>query len=95
MMGNAVKVGDIGSAHDGFHPSPILAGSATVKVDGVPAARKGDPLAPHVKPKHPPHPRFISGGSSSVFIDGQPAARNGDKVGCGGTVKGGGTVNIG
>jgi uncharacterized Zn-binding protein involved in type VI secretion len=52
-------------------------------------------LYPHVKPKHPPHPRFISGGSSTVFIDGQPAARNGDKVGCGGTVKGGGTVNIG
>lgn len=40
-MGNAVKVGDIGTAHDGFHPSPILAGSGTVKVDGVPAARKG------------------------------------------------------
>ena len=45
MMGNAVKVGYIGSAHDGFHPSPILAGSATVKVDGIPAARKGDPLS--------------------------------------------------
>ena len=94
-MGNAVKVGDIGTAHDGFHPSPILAGSRTVKVDGVPAARKGDPLALHSKPKHPPHPRAISEGSNSVFMDGQPAARSGDAVGCGGKVQGGGTVNIG
>lgn len=46
-MGNAVKVGDIGSDHDGFHPTPVLAGSGTVKVDGIPAARQGDPLAPH------------------------------------------------
>jgi uncharacterized Zn-binding protein involved in type VI secretion len=95
MMGNAVKVGDIGSDHDGFHPTPVLAGSGTVKVDGVPAAREGDPLAPHSKPKHPPHPRSISAGSSSVFIDGKAAARSGDAVGCGGTVEGGGTVNIG
>ncbi|MUK48400.1 type VI secretion system PAAR protein [Aliivibrio fischeri] len=94
-MGNAVKVGDIGSDHDGFHPTPVLAGSGTVKVDGIPAARQGDPLAPHSKPKHPPHPRTISAGSSSVFIDGKPAARDGDAIGCGGTLKGGGTVNIG
>jgi len=55
----------------------------------------GDLLAPHDKPKHPPHPRKIAGGSGTVFIDGLPAARTGDAIDCGGVVIGGGTVNIG
>ncbi|EOF6284799.1 PAAR domain-containing protein, partial [Salmonella enterica] len=50
-------------------------GSPTVSIDGLPAARQGDPLTPHSKPEHPPHPRKIAGGSSTVFIDGKPAAR--------------------
>ncbi|MGF1868437.1 type VI secretion system PAAR protein [Photobacterium indicum] len=94
-MGNAVKVGDIGTDHDGFPPTAITAGSNTVKVDGIPAARKGDPLDAHNKPKHPLHPRTITGGSSSVFIDGKSAARSGDAVDCGGVLLGGGTINIG
>ncbi|MFY4336349.1 PAAR domain-containing protein [Escherichia coli] len=64
-------------------------------IDGLPAARQGDPLTPHAKPKHPPHPRKIARGSSTVFIDGLPAARTGDAIDCGGVVIGGGTVNIG
>ncbi|RJG37160.1 type VI secretion system PAAR protein [Motilimonas pumila] len=94
-MGNAAKLGDIGTAHDGFPPTPITAGSGTVKVDGIPLARKGDPLAPHSKPKHPPHGRSISGGSGTVFADGKPVAKTGDGVSCGGVVIGGGTVNVG
>ncbi|WP_261887487.1 type VI secretion system PAAR protein [Vibrio aerogenes] len=94
-MGNAVKVGNIGSDHDGFPPTPVTAGSPTVKFDGIPAARVGDPLAPHSKPKHPPHPRSISSGSSTVMIDGKPASMTGCSVSCGGTLIGGGTVNIG
>ena len=50
----AVKVGDIGTDHDGFPPTPVTAGSPDVFIDGMPAARVGDPLAPHSKPKHPP-----------------------------------------
>lgn len=94
-MGNAVKVGDIGSDHDGFFPTPVVSGSGTVKGDGIPLARVGDPLLPHIKPQHPPHGRSIKAGSSTVFIDGKAAARSGDAVDCGGTVSGGGTVNIG
>ncbi|MBV7298324.1 type VI secretion system PAAR protein [Enterovibrio paralichthyis] len=94
-MGNAVVLGDIGTAHDGYHPSPVTSGSPNVKIDGKPVARQGDSLAPHVKPKSPPHGRSISGGSSSVFANGKPVARTGDAVGCGGVVIGGGTVNIG
>ncbi len=94
-MPKGALVGDIGSGHDGFPPTPITAGSSTVKIDGRSVARQGDPLAPHSKPKHPPHSRTISEGSSTVMIDGKPAARVGDGISCGGTIVGGSTVNIG
>ncbi|KFX03033.1 PAAR repeat-containing protein [Pectobacterium betavasculorum] len=88
-MGNAVKVGDSDTGHGSHPPTPVVAGSSTVKVDGQPLARQGDPLAPHG------HDRSISSGSSSVLVDGKPAARSGDGVSCGGVVIGGGTVTIG
>ncbi|SHO56146.1 PAAR motif protein [Vibrio quintilis] len=94
-MGNAVKVGDIGTDHDGFPPTPVTAGSPDVNFDGIPAARVDDPLAAHAKPKHPPHGRKISSGSSTVFINNNPAALTGGSVDCGGVTIGGGTVNIG
>ncbi|MFH0258797.1 type VI secretion system PAAR protein [Vibrio rumoiensis] len=94
-MPKAALVGDLGSDHDGFPPTSITAGSSTVKIDGIPVARQGDPLAPHDKPKNPPHPRMIKGGSSTVMIDGKPAARVGDAVDCGGVIIGGSSVNIG
>ncbi|EKO3419888.1 type VI secretion system PAAR protein [Vibrio fluvialis] len=94
-MGNGIVVGHIGSAHDGFPPTPVTAGSDSVKIDGIPAARQGDPLAPHDKPKNPAHPRSIAAGSATVMIDGKPAARAGDAVDCGGVLQGGSSVNIG
>ncbi|NGN96242.1 type VI secretion system PAAR protein [Grimontia sp. S25] len=94
-MGNAVVLGNIGTDHDGFHPSPVVAASPDVKVDGIPLARQGDALAPHDKPKSPPHGRSIAAGSPTVFANGKPVARTGDPVSCGGVVVGGGTVNIG
>jgi uncharacterized Zn-binding protein involved in type VI secretion len=94
-MGNAAKLDDIGTEHDGFPPTPIIAASPTVTIDGKPAARVGDPLQEHDKPKNPPHARSIAAGSSTVFFDGKPAARTGDPVDCGGVLIGGGTVTIG
>ena len=91
----AVKVGDIGTEHDGFHPTKVTAGSGDVFIDGVPAARVGDPLEPHDKPKHPKHGRSIATGSSTVFINGKPAALTGGAISCGGVTIGSGTVNIG
>lgn len=44
-MGNGIVVGHLGTDHDGFPPTPVTAGSATVRYDGIPAARLGDPLA--------------------------------------------------
>ncbi|KFC00872.1 uropathogenic specific protein [Trabulsiella guamensis ATCC 49490] len=91
----AAKLNDKGTEHDGYHETVITAGSATVLIDGLPAARLGDPLTPHDKPEHPPHPRKIASGSTTVFIEGIPAARSGDSVDCGGVIVGSGTVNIG
>lgn len=83
-----VLVGDIGTDHDGFPPTPVTAGSPTVLIDGKPAARLGDPLAAHSKPDSPPHPRAIAEGSGSILIDGKPAALTGHAVSCGGVVIG-------
>lgn len=91
----AAKLGDKGTKHDGYHETAITAGSPTVFVNGLPAARLGDPLTAHSKPDHPPHPRKIATGSATVFIDGLPAARAGDAIDCGGVVASVGTVNIG
>ena len=53
-MPAAGRKGDTGSGHDGFPPTPATAGSGDVYANGKPALRKGDPFAPHSKPKHPP-----------------------------------------
>src|SRR5690606_40997910 len=63
-------LGDLGTDHQGFPPTPVIAGSPDVLIDGKPVARVGDPLAPHSKPKHPPHPRAIAAGSATVLING-------------------------
>ncbi|GAA0697025.1 hypothetical protein GCM10009104_26450 [Marinobacterium maritimum] len=91
----AVRVGDIGTDHDGFPATPVISGSPDVLIDGIPAARVGDPLAPHSKPKHPPHGRSIATGSTTVLINGRPAAVTGGSISCGGVTIGGGSVNIG
>ncbi|MCP1266286.1 type VI secretion system PAAR protein [Aeromonas hydrophila] len=95
MSQKAAKVGDIGTDHDGFHPTAIISGSPDVFIDGIPAARVGDPLAPHDKPNNPPHPRSIASGSSTVFVNGKPLAITGGAVDCGGVIIGSGTVIVG
>ncbi|MFM2486086.1 type VI secretion system PAAR protein [Celerinatantimonas yamalensis] len=94
-MPKAVVVGDTGTDHNGYPPTSVTAGSGTVKIDHRPAARLGDPLAQHDKPKHPPHPRTIASGSGSVLIDGKPAAVTGSRISCGGVTIGSASVNIG
>lgn len=86
-----VLVGDMGTDHDGFPPTPVTAGSGTVTMDGKPVARVGDPLEPHDKPNHPKHPRAIAQGSGTILIDGKPAALTGHAVDCGGVVIGSGS----
>ncbi len=95
MSKKAATVGDIGTDHDGFPPTPIIEGSQDIIIDNKPAARVGDKLAPHAKPGSPPHDRSIATGSSTVFFNGKPAALTGSEVGCGGVIIGGSSVFIG
>ena len=95
MTKPAAKLGDPGTDHDGFPPTPIVSGSPDVWIDGLPAARVGDPLAPHAKPKHPPHPRQIAAGSTTVLVNGKPLALTGSAVDCGGVIIGSGSVMVG
>jgi uncharacterized Zn-binding protein involved in type VI secretion len=83
-----VLLGDLGTDHSGFPPTPVISGSPNVLIDGKPVARVGDQLAPHSKPKHPPHPRTITYGSSTVFINGLPVATTGGAISCGGVTIG-------
>lgn len=89
-MPTIILLGDSDTGHGKHGSTQVVSGSATVKVDGRPVARKGDALA-----SHGGHSRIIAGGSSSVFIDGKPAAREGDPVDCGGVLIGHSSVNIG
>ncbi|WP_330986293.1 MULTISPECIES: type VI secretion system PAAR protein [Enterobacterales] len=91
----AATISDKGIQLDGYYETAIIAGSPTVLIDNLSAARLGDPLTPHDKPEHPPHPRKIASGAGTVFIDGMPAARSSDSIDCGGVFIGDGTVNIG
>lgn len=95
MSRSMVLLGDLGSDHQGFPPTPVIAGSPDVLIDGRPAARVGDPLAPHAKPKHPQHPRTISAGSSTVTVNGKPAAVTGGAICCGGVLLGTSSVLVG
>ena len=89
--------GEIGTERHGLHPSPVIAASPDVFLDGKPVARQGDTLAPHVKPNNPPHPRSISEGIGSVLCSlrrcGKPIAMTG--TGCGGVVIGSGSGQAG
>ncbi len=95
MSKKVVLLGDLGTDHQGFPPTPVIAGSPDVLIDGKPVARVGDPLSPHSKPKHPPHPRAIAAGSATVLINGIPAAVTGSAISCGGVTIGTGSVVIG
>jgi uncharacterized Zn-binding protein involved in type VI secretion len=88
----AARLGDIGSGHAcHFPPSPAIAGSPDVFVNGLAAIRQGDPYAPHACPTcpAPPHPRALQSGSATVFINGKQAGRIGDPIDCGGAAAAG------
>ncbi|HCM1916662.1 TPA: PAAR domain-containing protein [Salmonella enterica subsp. salamae serovar 28:r:e,n,z15] len=41
-MPTAARLNDKGTRHDGYYETGIIAGSPTVFIDGLPAARTGD-----------------------------------------------------
>jgi len=48
----AAKLNEIGSKHDGHREAVIKSVSPTVSIDGLLAARMGEPLTPHDKSEH-------------------------------------------
>ena len=90
-----VLLGDMGSDHDGFPPTSVIAASPDVLIDGKPVVRQGDPLASHAKPKHAAHGRVVAGGIASVLVNGRPIAVTGSQVDCAGVVIGSGSVEAG
>ena len=88
-MPNAARVTDPESCPHSSS-SPIVTGAATVLIEGLAAARKGDKL------QCPGGPTQIESGSPTVKIEGSNAARVGDTT-ChkGAIFKGARTVIIG
>lgn len=89
-MSGAARLGDIASGHGCFPPTPIISASSGVLINGMPAVRTGDKVAPHgcpcAKAVHGSHSRTIASGSQGVFIDGLPAGKIGDAIDCGGVI---------
>ena len=98
-MPAAARLSDPIAPHGCWSGGVISGASGDVLINGIPAARLGDPGTPHswICPKPPPpHGVTISAGSGTVLINGKPAARVGDSTGCGTVISGGsGTVIIG
>ncbi|WP_429123580.1 type VI secretion system PAAR protein [Aeromonas veronii] len=95
MCPSIALLGDIGTGHDGFPPTPVIAASPDVFLDGKPVARQGDSLACHSATNTPPHPRSIAGGVNSVLVNGKPIAVTGTGVDCGGVIIGSGSGQAG
>ncbi|MFT5722580.1 MAG: putative Zn-binding protein involved in type VI secretion [Motiliproteus sp.] len=84
-MKPAARLGDRHScpAYHGDDPhvgGPINTGSATVLIDGMPAATVGDTAVCHGPPA------IITTGSATVLINDKPAARMGDSTAHGGAI---------
>lgn len=95
-MPKAARLGDLGSGHECFPPSPAIEGSSDIIINGRPAVRVGDAYVAHGCGNCIPHPRNAAEGSSTVNFNGRPAVRVGDGITCGGKAQtGSGNVFIG
>lgn len=98
-MPAASRKGDSLSTGHGCTGSTTLdtPGQGTVFINGILAARQGDPTVTHTvsPPLCPGHVANVNAGSSSVNIEGSPAARVGDSADAGVMTSGSSNVNIG
>lgn len=80
-MPAAARKSDPGVTHCSGYT--IAQGSPDVFINGLPAARVGDPSTTHLKPGGKscvPHVATIASGSPNVFVNGIPLARVGDPL---------------
>jgi len=98
-MPSASRHGDgIYTGHACSPTSTIIATQGVVRINGIPAARKGDPIAPHTILSGiycVPHTAFVNKGSRNVRIVGRSAARIGDSADFGRIAQGSRNVRIG
>ena len=59
----------------------LTSGSSTVLINGAPAVRVGDTVAPHGLPPHTA--AVMVSGSATVLVNGIPLCRTGDLASCG------------
>jgi uncharacterized Zn-binding protein involved in type VI secretion len=94
-MGSGIaRVGDTDSGHGTYTPDTVKAGSPDVFINGIAAARSGDPHGQHVNTVKPydVHAATCGAGSSTVFINGKSAFRIGDPVDA--ATQAAGSVNV-
>ncbi len=60
----------------------IVSGSPDTFINGAPAARVGDKVAPHSR-RGSHRAAILAKGSPDVFVNGQPLVREGDAASCG------------
>lgn len=88
-MAGAARKGDITKGHGCFPDTLIVEGSLDVFINGQPAVRLGDAVAPHsctCGNGCGTHSRSISEGAPTVFINGKPAVIVGHGISFGGVV---------
>jgi uncharacterized Zn-binding protein involved in type VI secretion len=97
-MAGVARVGDSDTGHGTYTPDTVQSGSPNVLVNGIAAARSGDPHGTHINTVDPydEHSASCGAGSKTVLVNGIPVFRGGDPVddatqaGCSGTVFAGG-----
>jgi uncharacterized Zn-binding protein involved in type VI secretion len=97
FMPGAARIGDTDTGHGTYTPDTVKAGSSTVFVNGIGAARSGDDHGQHVNTVKPydVHPAVCGTGSSTVLINGKAAFRIGDPVDSATQAAGSGNVIVG
>jgi len=90
-MSAVTRLGDLTTGHVPFPPTPSIAASADVFVNGLGVVRVGDAYQSHCSGSC--HVGVLQTGSPTVFVNGLPIGRVGDPVSCGDFV-GMGSMNV-
>lgn len=81
-MSGIVRVGDLSTGHGNFPPRPVITGSDSVFLNGLPVVRVGDVWAEHCD-NSSCHLCNQAVGSSTGFVNGMPLVTQGMATGCG------------
>jgi uncharacterized Zn-binding protein involved in type VI secretion len=87
MAVGAARVGDaVATGHLCDTTTTIASGATTVLINGRPAARALDPLAPHTSGIPPiclPHSAVVNAGRLDILVEGKPLATFGSSADAG------------